>query len=320
MSGNGFYGEKVAEACRLTQATTLVSLAVKKSLVAMTHINVPTPDGEFTVPTPKENAIMLTLAKGGYDRQLQIEGALRGAPPRVDDGHLAFIDLRARSCIRFETSAEIVQYYVPLAALNTISEEAGGPRIDELYLPTGSVLDDVQLNNLARAMQPAFARPQEVSQLFLDHITQAAVVHIAGTYCGLQRYLEAGPASTIKAKGGLAPWQVRRIRDRLASQLDGNLSLSDLAGECGVSTGHFTRAFRETFGMRPHQWLLQHRIDQSKAMLRRPDGSLAAVADLCGFADQSHFTRVFRQFTGSSPGQWRRHFNQFPQAEAATSF
>ena len=51
MKARGFYGERVAEACRLQQSTTLVSLAVKKSLVAMTHIALPTPDGEFTVPT-----------------------------------------------------------------------------------------------------------------------------------------------------------------------------------------------------------------------------------------------------------------------------
>ena len=262
---------------------------------------------------------MLTLAQGGYDRQLKIEGALRGAPPRVNDGHLAFIDLRARSCIRFETAADIVQYYVPLAALNTVSEENGGPRIDELRLPTGSVLDDGQLNNLARAMQPAFARPLEVSQLFLDYVTQAAVVHIAGTYCGLQNLLDAGPASAMRAKGGLAPWQVKRIRDRLDSQLDGALSLSDLAAECRVSTRHFTRAFRETFGMRPHQWLLKHRIEQSKAMLRAPEGSIAAVARICGFSDQSHFTRVFTQLTGNSPGQWRRHFYQMSDMESAES-
>jgi AraC-like DNA-binding protein len=58
--------------------------------------------------------------------------------------------------------------------------------------------------------------------------------------------------------------------------------------------------------MAPHRWLLRHRIDRAKALLRGSEAPLAEIADACGFSDQSHLTRVFRSLTGTSPGAWRR--------------
>jgi AraC family transcriptional regulator len=57
----------------------------------------------------------------------------------------------------------------------------------------------------------------------------------------------------------------------------------------------------------PHQWLLRHRVEQAKMLLRDRTLSLSVVALSCGFADQSHFNRVFARLTGLSPGAWRRN-------------
>ena len=79
-----------------------------------------------------------------------------------------------------------------------------------------------------------------------------------------------------------------------------------LANACGLSSKHFSRAFRQSNGLSPHQWLLQRRVDKAKRVLRDPRVAIADVAIACGFSDQSHFTRVFTRWVGSSPGQWRR--------------
>jgi AraC-like DNA-binding protein len=75
---------------------------------------------------------------------------------------------------------------------------------------------------------------------------------------------------------------------------------------CGLSVGHFARAFRQSTGLAPHAWLLRTRVERAKIMLRRPGASLALIAQACGFADQSHFTRVFSRQVGVSPAAWRR--------------
>jgi transcriptional regulator GlxA family with amidase domain len=107
-------------------------------------------------------------------------------------------------------------------------------------------------------------------------------------------------------RSGLAPWQLKRAEEKLMANLEGNVSLADLAAHCGVSVGHFARAFRRSTGLSPHQWLMRRRVDEAKGLIRTRTLSLSEVALACGFVDQSHFTRVFTRQTGVSPGTWRR--------------
>jgi AraC family transcriptional regulator len=109
-----------------------------------------------------------------------------------------------------------------------------------------------------------------------------------------------------KKRGGLAPWQVRRVAEMIRENLDGNIHLCDLARECGLSVSHFTRTFRKSFGMSPCRWLLERRIDHSKVLLVTSDLPIADIAMRSGFSDQTAFTRAFGRIVGDSPGRWRR--------------
>ena len=107
-------------------------------------------------------------------------------------------------------------------------------------------------------------------------------------------------------RGGLAPWQMRRTAQVLNERLASKVTLARLAGECGVSVAHFSRAFKQTTGRTPHRWLVEQRVEHAKRLLVTSALPLAEIAAICGFADQSHFTRVFSQLVGSGPGAWRR--------------
>jgi AraC family transcriptional regulator len=108
------------------------------------------------------------------------------------------------------------------------------------------------------------------------------------------------------AQGGLAPWQLRRAKEILSANLDGRVALEEVARDCHLSVSYFSRAFRQSMGTAPHQWLLAHRVEVAKEKLRDERLSLLDVALACGFADQSHLTRVFTRIVGISPGAWRR--------------
>src|SRR6185436_18144716 len=107
-------------------------------------------------------------------------------------------------------------------------------------------------------------------------------------------------------RGGLSSRHERRAKELLRQNLGGNITLDQLAAECGLSIRHFARAFRESTGVPPHRWLLLQRVEQAKELLRRSAQPLVDIALACGFADQSHFTRVFTAVMGASPGNWRR--------------
>ena len=91
----------------------------------------------------------------------------------------------------------------------------------------------------------------------------------------------------------------------LSADLEESIQLEDVARECGLSVGYFSRAFRATIGLPPHRWLTKRRIEFAKVIMRDGDASLAEIANRCGFCDQSHFTRAFSREMGASPGQWR---------------
>jgi AraC-like DNA-binding protein len=84
------------------------------------------------------------------------------------------------------------------------------------------------------------------------------------------------------------------------------ISLAEVAAQCRLSVGHFTRAFRRSTGTSPHRWIISRRLDRAVAMLANSTLGLADVALMCGFSDQSHFTRLFARNLGMTPGTWRR--------------
>lgn len=106
-------------------------------------------------------------------------------------------------------------------------------------------------------------------------------------------------------RGGLAPFVRRRVAELIEARLDEALTLERLAGEAGLSTFHFAKMFRVSFGMPPHRYLAERRVERAKRHLRDGRLALQQVALACGYASQSHFTRAFRAATGATPGEWR---------------
>lgn len=99
--------------------------------------------------------------------------------------------------------------------------------------------------------------------------------------------------------------RVALMREALADDLMGTLSLSDLAASVGLSPFHAARLFSRTVGMAPHAWRNQLRLSRAASMLRH-GVSATEVAAATGFTDQSHFTRHFKRAYGMAPGRWAK--------------
>ncbi len=107
-------------------------------------------------------------------------------------------------------------------------------------------------------------------------------------------------------RGGLAPSALRRVREHIDAHLDRKIELRELAGHAGVSTCHFSRAFRQSVGESPHRYVVTRRIDFAMVRVRDTNAPLGKIGVEFGFSDQSHFTRVFRAFVGETPYDFRR--------------
>jgi AraC family transcriptional regulator len=98
---------------------------------------------------------------------------------------------------------------------------------------------------------------------------------------------------------------VRRIEEYVDANLDTTLSNGDLALRVGISAAHFARSFRKTVGMTPHSFVMQRRLLHAQKLLLSTKRSLAEIALLTGFSDQSHFSRRFHQSVGMPPRAFR---------------
>jgi AraC-like DNA-binding protein len=105
---------------------------------------------------------------------------------------------------------------------------------------------------------------------------------------------------------GLASWQARRVIDHVLAHLDMPIRVEDLAGVTRLSTSHFSRAFKLSFHVSPHAYVIALRLARARALMLESDEQMSQIAAACGFADQAHFSRAFRRKTGCAPGFWRR--------------
>lgn len=117
-----------------------------------------------------------------------------------------------------------------------------------------------------------------------------------------------GAVSSDRPTGGLAPGAMRRVRQHIEGCFAQKVDLSHLAGIAGLSTSYFSRAFKQSFGMPPHRYVMTRRLAAAAELIRKTSKPLAEVAIDVGFSDQSHFTRIFTQMTGETPGALRRRY------------
>lgn len=98
---------------------------------------------------------------------------------------------------------------------------------------------------------------------------------------------------------------INKIRDYLADNLAENVSTKTLSDLSGLKPTYLIRAFRQTYGVSPHQFHLQRRIERAKTLLLKQI-PLSQIAYDVGFFDQSHFGSHFRRLVGVSPLKYRR--------------
>lgn len=116
----------------------------------------------------------------------------------------------------------------------------------------------------------------------------------------------AGRAPRGGIRGGLAPALRRRLAEWLQARLAEPVTVGEMAAFCALSEAHFAHAFRASFGVAPHEWIVARRIERAAQLLRdRRTLPLEAIARATGHASASHLVRRFKSAWGVTPGQYR---------------
>jgi AraC family transcriptional regulator len=191
------------------------------------------------------------------------------------------------------------------AALLASSDGAYG----EVELRPSRKFADARLSAMVAAVHAEMVAGFPSGRLFLDSVEQAMAVALVNSHAVRHR-----PAQ--KSRGGLGPARLRRITELIRAKMEDELTLDEMAQSVGLSTAHFARMFRRSTGQTPHQFVLCHRLERAKAMLRAAEARVLDVAIACGFKTQQHFAQVFRDVCGITPTEYRRDFLSFDETRA----
>lgn len=117
-------------------------------------------------------------------------------------------------------------------------------------------------------------------------------------------------AATGKASGlsqiRLTRPVLARVIDYIAANLDGKITVADLAAVSGYSSFHFTRAFRYTTGLAPYAYIIEQRLERAKSLLAGSQMSISEIAKASGYATTAHFSTAFAGRHGAAPSDFRR--------------
>jgi AraC family transcriptional regulator len=169
------------------------------------------------------------------------------------------------------------------------------PDLSDRFLLQGLDIRDPNVRHGLLRLADEARHPGFASQIIVESIaTQVSV--------DLLRYGAALPERA--AQGGLAPWQLRRIEERLMEMREAP-TLHELAALCRLSVRQLTRGFRVARGCSVGTHVADRQITHAKRRLAA-DESVATIATTFGFSSSSNFCTAFRRATGLTPGQYRQ--------------
>jgi AraC family transcriptional regulator len=191
---------------------------------------------------------------------------------------------------------EFVQLFLPDEMLDRAALSAGVPAL------SGRLRDDlvfVETPDLTRRLIDC------VRSAFSD--SQPSRLEIEGhVLLVLGELVRLHDRTQIPEKGGLAPWQVKRLTEYIEERLGDDVSLEELSRLVDLSSFHLCRAFKQSTGLPPHRWRMQRRLERARELLEGTKMPVMEVAAIVGFDDPSGFAAAFRKALGVSPSQYRR--------------
>jgi AraC family transcriptional regulator len=192
--------------------------------------------------------------------------------------------------------SEFLVLALPGQKLRAMAQQASGRAFVDFGRLHAGLHRDERLATLLRWLWVEAEHEAAYGRLFADGALSMIVA----------RLLALSEQPLRPSRGGLAPWQIKRVTRAMEEALVRDIGLADLAALVGLSPYHFARAFKASTGSAPHRYMMERRVERAKEMLAASDQSVTQIAHACGFASSQHMATVFRKVVGTTPTEYRR--------------
>jgi AraC family transcriptional regulator len=171
--------------------------------------------------------------------------------------------------------------------------------LDQASLAPRLFFEDAGLRDIAVRLKALVEATEPIDRAYCESLGVVLAHELARACC-------AGTPTDAPARGGLAGWQQRAVAKYIEEHVADSIPLGTIAEIAGLSPFHFSRAFKQSFGIPPHRYHVQRRIERAKSLLADPAASITEVGMAVGFSETSSFSTAFRKTTGISPTSFQR--------------
>ena len=119
-------------------------------------------------------------------------------------------------------------------------------------------------------------------------------------------WLENLQLARVQAEGLELRVRLARARALIEQGYAAPLDLERLAQQACYSPYHFLRAYRQVYGVTPHQDLTRVRLEAARRLLEETDQPITDICFAVGFQSPGSFSTLFKRHMGGSPARWRR--------------
>lgn len=213
-------------------------------------------------------------------------------------GDVSLLTRAMRSHWNWTCGIEVIHIYLTLPLVAQICEEMFDRDISDVHFRDILKTPDPIMFRCAIAIADEAADPRFGGSLYVDAIARQMCVH------AIRNYSTVSFAETAPPKG-LSEAPARRVAEYIEANLEGALTVAELAGVVNHSSRHFLRQFKWRFGVTPHQYVTRLRLERAQRLLATSKLPIKAIAARVGYTDQPHMTRMFRLYLGTTPKAYR---------------
>lgn len=249
-------------------------------------------------PETPTDLLVLSISVGEASHGRRVNERGRVEPYTKEPDTLSIFPAGGLPAIYPATDTQLIVCAFERSFVESVAAESGIWQIPQMRPQEG--VRDGNMVSLGHLLSNEAASRGLSGRLYVDHLARALVHRLLG-FWGLFRPVTGRRADSLPTR------PMRRVLDRMHSDLSADLSLKELADESGFSRNHFIRIFQKTTGETPHRYLLRQRVEKAKALIRKKEMRLIDVAASCGFSSEAQLSRVFRSLLGTTPSEYRRN-------------